>query len=183
MMRQMARTPVPTSTGAARALATRWCRAPRRPTAERQRSRRILEEVAARRCAELANSSYLSLWRPLPGARAAGAEERSRSCGRSTPCCSVRAPRPSQIIASRFRGARRWSWTTTGSCMGARHTDLRSLQKLVVASWDTRGASGGSGRGRLKERTGLPPDGARSSNPMNKDVFEAAVEAKPRAEL
>jgi len=139
------------------------------------------EEVAARRCAELANSSYLSLWRPLPGARAAGAEEEpqlrafdallQRASAEAFADHSFSLSRGEALVVDNYRvlhGRAPYRPSEPPEAGGSELGHERRFWRIW--SWTSEG-------------TGLPPDGARSSNPMNKDVFEAAVEAKPRAEL
>lgn len=139
------------------------------------------EEVASRRCAELANSSYLSLWRPLPGTRAAGAEEEPRlrafdallqhASAQAFADHSFSLSRGEALVVDNYRvlhGRAPYRPTEPQEAGGSELGLERRFWR--VWSWTSEG-------------TGLPPDGARSSNPMNEEVFEAAVEAEPKAEL
>jgi alpha-ketoglutarate-dependent taurine dioxygenase len=139
------------------------------------------EEVASRRCAELANSSYLSLWRPLPGTRAAGAEEEPRlrafdallqhASAEAFADHSFSLSRGEALVVDNYRVLHGRAPYRPSEPQEAGGSELGHERRFWrVWSWTSEG-------------TGLPPDGARSSNPMNEEVFAAAVEAEPRAEL
>jgi len=146
------------------------------------------EDVAARRCSEVASPSYLSLWRPLPSTTGAGATSE---------------------VESKLRDFDAWIQQASAVAFSEQSFSLSRGEALVVDNYrvlhgrapyapprdEQAGGGDASADAQNDERrfwrvwswtsegTGVPPDGALSSNPLNDEVFGDKQGAPSRTDL
>jgi len=143
------------------------------------------EEIAGKRCANLNNQSYLSLWRPLPSINPEHAVEVQsklrafdsviqRASAVAFAEHSFKLSRGEALVVDNYRvlhgRAPYQPPTPQQSDPGAGDASNDERRLWRVWSWTSAG-------------TGLPPDGARTSHPFNHDIFEVRKGAPLKTDL
>lgn len=143
------------------------------------------EDAAAVRCAQLSNISYLSLWRPLPSTDPGAAAETElklrafdaviqRATATAFSAHSFMLSKGEALVVDNYRvlhgrAPYQPAEQAQSGLHGGGEADLER-RFWRVWSWTSAG-------------TGLPPDGARTSNPVNDEVFQPGRGGPPKAEL